>query len=100
MQRFLVAFIAWPRGRVGIWEGISRPGNEKDGIGGKKREILVPGDVQVEGPKSVENPAGYQGPAKIIYIYIIFGIIIGLINRYIYKRFYIVIYLNIISIIV
>ena len=53
----------------------------------------------MEKPKSVGNPAEYQSPAKIIYIYIIFGIIIGLTNRYIYKRFYIIIYSNITSII-
>ena len=82
-----------------MWEGISRPGNGRDGIGGKKREILVFKDVQVKRPKSVENPAKYQGPAKIICVYIIYRIIIGLINRYIYKRFYIIIYLNITSII-
>ena len=45
--------------RVGMWEGISRPGNGRDGIDGKKKEILVPGDVQVEEPKSIENSAKY-----------------------------------------
>ena len=64
-----------------------------------KKEILIPGDVQIKKSKSVENSTKYQDPAKIIYIYIIFGIIIGFTNRYIYKRFYIIIYLNIINII-
>ena len=31
-------------------------------MGGKEREILVPGDVQVEGPKATGNPPGRQGP--------------------------------------
>ena len=42
-----------------MWEGISRPGPERDGIGGKKREILIPENIQIEKPKSVENPAEY-----------------------------------------
>ena len=82
-----------------MWEGISRPGPGRDGMGGKEREILVPGDVQVEGPKSVGNPAGCQGPAKIIYAYIIFGIIIGLTNRYVYERSYVIMHPSITSII-
>ena len=45
-----------------MWEGISRPGPGRDGMGGKEREILVPGDVQVEGPKAIGNPPGRQGP--------------------------------------
>ena len=45
--------------RVGMWEGISRPGPGRDGIDGKKREILISGDIQMERPKSVENPTEY-----------------------------------------
>ena len=54
-----------------MWEGISRPGNGRDGIGGKDPRFLVPEDVPGEGPKAIGNPSGRQGPAKILKIEII-----------------------------
>ena len=35
--------------RVEIWEGISRPGNGRDGIGGKNPLFLISGDIPGEG---------------------------------------------------
>ena len=57
-----------------MWEGISRPGNERDGIGGKNPRFLVPEDVPGEGPKATGNPPGRQGPAKILKIEILLKI--------------------------
>ena len=57
-----------------MWEGISRPGNGRDGMGGKDPRFLVPGDIPGEGPKATRNPAGYQGPAKILKIEILLKI--------------------------
>ena len=54
-----------------MWEGISRPGNGRDGMGGKDPRFLIPGDVPGERPKATGNPAGYQSPAKILKIEII-----------------------------
>ena len=51
-----------------MWEGISRPGPGRDGIGGKEREILVPGDVQVERPKAIGNPPGRQDTRSLLKI--------------------------------
>ena len=45
-----------------MWEGISRPGNGRDGMGGKDPRFLVPGDVPEEGQRSAGNPPGRQGP--------------------------------------
>ena len=57
-----------------MWEGISRPGNERDGIGGKNPQFLVPKDVPGEGPKATGNPPGRQSPAKILKIEILLKI--------------------------
>ena len=57
-----------------MWEGISRPGNERDGIDEKKIKILISGDVLREGPKAFENPSGRQSPAKILNIEILLKI--------------------------
>ena len=57
-----------------MWEGISRPGNGRDGIDGKKIKISVPEDVPGEGPKASGNPSGRQGPAKILKIEILLKI--------------------------
>ena len=57
-----------------MWEGISRPGNGRDGMSGKKIKILVPEDVPGEGPKASGNPSGRQNPAKILNIKILLKI--------------------------
>ena len=54
-----------------MWEGISRPGNEKNGIGGKDPRFLVSGDVPGEGPKAVGNPSGRQDIRSLLKIKII-----------------------------
>ena len=51
-----------------MWEGISRPGNGKDGMGGKEIKILVPGDVPGEGPRSAGNPSGRQDTRSLLKI--------------------------------
>ena len=57
-----------------MWEGISRPGNGRNGIGGKDPRFLVPGDVPGERPKATGNPVGRQDPAKILKIEILLKI--------------------------
>ena len=57
-----------------MWEGISRPGNGRDGIDGKDPRFLVPGDVPGEGQRSAGNPPGCQGPAKLLKIEILLKI--------------------------
>ena len=54
-----------------MWEGISRPGNGRDGIGGKEIKILVPGDVPGEGQRSAGNPPGRQDTRSLLKIEII-----------------------------
>ena len=54
-----------------MWEGISRPGNGRDGIGGKKIKILVPGDIPGEGQRSAGNPPGRQDTRSLLKIEII-----------------------------
>ena len=54
-----------------MWEGISRPGNERDGIGGKDPRFLVPRDVPGEGQRSTENPPGRQDTRSLLKIKII-----------------------------
>ena len=44
--------------RVGIWEGISRPGNGRDGIGEKKIKISVSEGRPGEKTKGLREPAG------------------------------------------
>ena len=51
-----------------MWEGISRPGNGRDGIGGKDPRFLVPRDVPGEGPKTVGNPPGRQDTRSLLKI--------------------------------
>ena len=57
-----------------MWEGISRPGNGRDGIGGKNPRFLIPRDVPGEGPKVTGNPIERQNPAKILKIEILLKI--------------------------
>ena len=57
-----------------MWEGISRPGNGRDGIDGKEIKILVPEDVPGERPKASENSSERQSPAKILNIEILLKI--------------------------
>ena len=45
-----------------MWEGISRPGNGRDGIGGKEIKILIPGDV----PGRVGVGSGRDGRPPIV----------------------------------
>ena len=52
-------------------EGISRPGNGRDGIGGKNPRFLVPENVPGEGLKAVENPPGRQDTRSLLKIEII-----------------------------
>ena len=54
-----------------MWEGISRPGNGRDGIGGKDPRFLVPGDVPGERQRSAGNPAGRQDTRSLLKIEII-----------------------------
>ena len=54
-----------------MWEGISRPGNGRDGIGGKDPRFLIPRDVPGEGPKTVGNPPGRQNIRSLLKIEII-----------------------------
>ena len=54
-----------------MWKGISRPGNGRDGMGGKEIKILVPGDVPGEGPKATGNPAGRQDTRSLLKIELI-----------------------------
>ena len=51
-----------------MWEEISRPGNGRDGMGGKEIKILVPGDVPGEGPRSAGNPPGRQDTRSLLKI--------------------------------
>ena len=51
-----------------MWEGISRPGNGRDGMGGKNPQFLVPEDVPGEGPKAVGNPPGRQNTRSLLKI--------------------------------
>ena len=57
--------------RVGMWEGISRPGNGRDEIGGKEIKISVPGDVPGEKQRSAGNPPGRQDTRSLLKIEII-----------------------------
>ena len=57
-----------------MWEGISRPGNGRDGMDGKDPRFLVPGDVPGEGPRSAENPAGRQDTRSLLKIEILLKI--------------------------
>ena len=41
-----------------MWEGISRPGNGRDGIGGKEIKISVPGGYPGGRTKGLREPAG------------------------------------------
>ena len=54
-----------------MWEGISRPGNGRDGIGEKNPRFLIPGDVPGEEPKAVGNPPGRQNIRSLLKIEII-----------------------------
>ena len=54
-----------------MWEGISRPGNGRDGIDGKEIKISVPGDVPGEGRRSAGNPPGRQDTRSLLKIEII-----------------------------
>ena len=54
-----------------MWEGISRPGNGKNEIGGKKIKISVSKDVPREGRRSVGNPPGRQDIRSLLKIEII-----------------------------
>ena len=54
-----------------MWEGISRPGNGRDGIGGKDPRFLVPEDVPGEGQRSTGNPPGRQDTRSLLKIEII-----------------------------
>ena len=54
-----------------MWEGISRPGNGRDGMGGKEIKISVPGDVPGEGRRSAGNPPGRQDTRSLLKIEII-----------------------------
>ena len=54
-----------------MWEGISRPGNGRDGMGGKDPRFLVPGDVPEEGQRSAGNPPGRQDTRSLLKIEII-----------------------------
>ena len=54
--------------RVGMWEGISRPGNERDGIGGKDPRFLIPGDIPGEGQRLARNSAGRQDTRSLLKI--------------------------------
>ena len=54
-----------------MWEGISRPGNGRDGMGGKEIKISVPGDVPGEGRRSAGNPSGRQDTRLLLKIEII-----------------------------
>ena len=49
-----------------MWEGISRPGNGRNGIGGKEIKISVPGDVPGERQKSAGNPPGRQDTRSLL----------------------------------
>ena len=54
-----------------MWEGISRPGNGRDGMGGKEIKILVPEDVPGKGRRSAGNPSGRQDTRSLLKIEII-----------------------------
>ena len=54
-----------------MWEGISRPGNGRDGMGGKKIKISVPENVPGERRRSAENPPGRQDTRSLLKIEII-----------------------------
>ena len=54
-----------------MWEGISRPGNGKDGINGKDPRFLVPENVPREGQRSAGNPSGRQNTRSLLKIEII-----------------------------
>ena len=54
-----------------MWEGISRPGNGRDGMGGKDPSFSVPGDVPGEGQRSTGNPPGRQDTRSLLKIEII-----------------------------
>ena len=54
-----------------MWEGISRPGNGRDRMGGKDPRFLVPGDVPGEGQRSAGNPPGRQDTRSLLKIEII-----------------------------
>ena len=54
-----------------MWEGISRPGNGRDGIDGKDPRFLVPENVPGEGLKAVGNPSGRQDTRLLLKIEII-----------------------------
>ena len=54
-----------------MWEGISRPGNGRDGMGGKDPRFLVPGDVPGERQRSTGNPSGRQDTRSLLKIEII-----------------------------
>ena len=41
-----------------MWEGISRPGNGRDGMGGKEIKISVPGGRPGGRTKGLREPAG------------------------------------------
>ena len=44
--------------RVGMWEGISRPGNGRDGMGGKEIKISVPRGRPGGRTKGLREPGG------------------------------------------
>ena len=54
-----------------MWEGISRPGNGRDGIGGKNPRFLISGDIPGERSKAVGNPSGRQDTRSLLKIKII-----------------------------
>ena len=54
-----------------MWEGISRPGNGRDGIGGKDPRFLIPEDVPGEGQRLAGNPTGRQNTRSLLKIKII-----------------------------
>ena len=54
-----------------MWEGISWPGNGRDGIGGENLRFLVPENVPGEGQRSAGNPPGRQDTRSLLKIEII-----------------------------
>ena len=54
-----------------MWEGISRPGNGRDGIGGKDPLFLISKDVPGEGQRSARNPPRRQNTRLLLKIKII-----------------------------